>query len=161
MLNHVWLCDPLDCSLLDSSVHGILQARRLELVAISFSGELSSSVFEPMSPTSALAGRFFTIAPPGKPLSSLHLLLHQNVIKKIQILLQKESKKDHQKVCSVVNRVFIDSWVLFPGKAQWWEGKYISHSVKLAIRGQCSKVILTSDLCHPSQSKKKKIQVQI
>ena len=31
------LCDPMDYSLLDSSVHGILQARTLELVAISFS----------------------------------------------------------------------------------------------------------------------------
>ena len=31
------LCDPMDCSLLVSSVHGILQARILEWVAISFS----------------------------------------------------------------------------------------------------------------------------
>ena len=31
------LCDPVDCSPPRSSVHGILQARRLEWVAISFS----------------------------------------------------------------------------------------------------------------------------
>ena len=31
------LCDPVDCSLPSSSVHGILQARILEWVAISFS----------------------------------------------------------------------------------------------------------------------------
>ena len=31
------LCDPVDCSLLGSSVHGILQARILEWVAIPFS----------------------------------------------------------------------------------------------------------------------------
>ena len=31
------LCDPVDCSLPGSSVHGILQARILEWVAISFS----------------------------------------------------------------------------------------------------------------------------
>ena len=31
------LCDPMDCSLLGSSVHGILQAKVLEQVAISFS----------------------------------------------------------------------------------------------------------------------------
>ena len=31
------LCDPIDCSLPDSSVHGILQARMLEWVAIPFS----------------------------------------------------------------------------------------------------------------------------
>ena len=30
-------CDPMDCSLPDSSVHGILQARTLEWVAIFFS----------------------------------------------------------------------------------------------------------------------------
>ena len=31
------LCNPVDCSLPGSSVHGILQARILEWVAISFS----------------------------------------------------------------------------------------------------------------------------
>ena len=31
------LCNPMDCSLLGFSVHGILQARTLEWVAISFS----------------------------------------------------------------------------------------------------------------------------
>ena len=31
------LCDPMDCSLLGSSVHGILQNRILEWVAIPFS----------------------------------------------------------------------------------------------------------------------------
>ena len=34
------LCDPMDCSLPDSSVHGISQAWILEWVAISFSGDL-------------------------------------------------------------------------------------------------------------------------
>ena len=31
------LCDPMDCSLPSFSIHGILQARTLEWVAISFS----------------------------------------------------------------------------------------------------------------------------
>ena len=35
------LCNPMDCSLPVSSVYGILQARILEWVAMSFSGELS------------------------------------------------------------------------------------------------------------------------
>ena len=35
------LCDPMDCSLPGSSVHGILQARILEWVGISFSGGFS------------------------------------------------------------------------------------------------------------------------
>ena len=36
-MSHVQLCDPVDCSPLGSSVHGIFQARVLEWVAISFS----------------------------------------------------------------------------------------------------------------------------
>ena len=59
------LCEPMDCSLPDSSFHGILQARILELAAISSSRDLSYSVIEPLSP--ALAGGLFTTEPPGKP----------------------------------------------------------------------------------------------
>ena len=40
-LSRVWLCDPMDCSLPGSSVHGILQARILEWFAISSSRESS------------------------------------------------------------------------------------------------------------------------
>ena len=36
-LSRVWLCDPMDCSLPGSSVHGIFQAGVLEWVAIAFS----------------------------------------------------------------------------------------------------------------------------
>ena len=36
-LNHVWLCDPMNCSLPGSSVHRILLGRILEWIAISFS----------------------------------------------------------------------------------------------------------------------------
>ena len=52
-----------------SSVHGILQARILESVAISFSEDLPDPGIEPGSP--ALAGRFFTTEPPGKPICFL------------------------------------------------------------------------------------------
>ena len=45
------LCDPMDCSLPGSSVHGILQARILEWVAIPFSRESSHSGIKPGSPT--------------------------------------------------------------------------------------------------------------
>ena len=37
------LCDPVDCSPPGSSIHGILQARTLEWVAISFSTWYGSS----------------------------------------------------------------------------------------------------------------------
>ena len=52
--------DPMDCSLLGSSVHGILQARILERVAISFSRDLPDPGIEPVSLMSpAVAGGFF------------------------------------------------------------------------------------------------------
>ena len=53
------LCDPLDCSLPGSSVHGILQARILEWVAISFSR--GSSQPRDQTLASWIAGRLFTI----------------------------------------------------------------------------------------------------
>ena len=37
VLSHVRVCDPRDCSMSGSSVHGISQARILEWVALSFS----------------------------------------------------------------------------------------------------------------------------
>ena len=59
------LCDPRDCSPPGSSVHGIVQARILEWVTISFSRWSSHKEIKPSSP--ALAGGFFTTVPPGKP----------------------------------------------------------------------------------------------
>ena len=58
------LWDPMDCSLPGSSVHGILQARILEWVAIS----LSRGSFQHRDWTyvSCIAGGFFTAEPPGK-----------------------------------------------------------------------------------------------
>ena len=54
------LGNPMDSSLPSSFVHGILQARILEEVAISFSRGSSTGI-ESMSPVSpALAGGFFT-----------------------------------------------------------------------------------------------------
>ena len=41
VLSCVCLCNPIDCSLLGSSVHGIFQARILEWVAISLSREIT------------------------------------------------------------------------------------------------------------------------
>ena len=61
------LCDPMDCSLPGSSLHGIFQVRILEWVSFPPSGDLSNPGIEPTSPVaSALASGFFTIVPPGK-----------------------------------------------------------------------------------------------
>ena len=51
--------DPMDCSLSGSSVHGLLQARILEWVAIPFSRRSSQPRDWPR--ISHIAGRFFTI----------------------------------------------------------------------------------------------------
>ena len=58
------LCNPMDCSSPSSSVHGILQARILESVAIPFSSRYS----QPRDQTwiSHITGRFFTIWATGK-----------------------------------------------------------------------------------------------
>ena len=53
------LCNPLDCSPPGSSVHGILQARILEWVAIPFSR--GSSWPRDQTQVSCIAGRFFTV----------------------------------------------------------------------------------------------------
>ena len=53
------LCNPMDCSPWDSSVHGILQARILEWVAIPFSR--GSSQPKNWTQVSCIAGRFFTV----------------------------------------------------------------------------------------------------
>ena len=53
------LCDPMDCSLPGSSIHGIVQASVLEWVAISFSR--GSSRPRDWIQVSCIAGRCFTI----------------------------------------------------------------------------------------------------
>ena len=59
LLNCVWLFDPMDCSLPGSLVHGILQARILERVAMPFFRGSSWPRDQPW--ISCIAGRFFTI----------------------------------------------------------------------------------------------------
>ena len=53
------LCNPVDCSLPDSSLRGILQARILEWVAISFSR--GSSQPRDRTQVSHIAGRCFNL----------------------------------------------------------------------------------------------------
>ena len=66
------LCDPMDYSLPGSSVHGILQARILEWIAISFSRGCSWP--RDWTWVSCIAGGFFTTESHGKPnTSSCHL----------------------------------------------------------------------------------------
>ena len=59
------LCDPMDCSLLGSSVHEILQARILERLVMSLGAYLPNSGIESKSPS--LQGDSLTTEPSGKP----------------------------------------------------------------------------------------------
>ena len=58
-------CDPMDCSLPGSSVHGILQARTVEWVAIPFFR--GSPGPRDKTHVSCIAGGLFTTEPPGRP----------------------------------------------------------------------------------------------
>ena len=69
------LCDPMDCGMPGSSVHGISQAKVLEWVAISFSRGSCQPRLKPVSPAfPALQADSFTAEPFEKPWTSkLHL----------------------------------------------------------------------------------------
>ena len=103
-------CDPMDCSLPGSSVHGILQARIPELVAISFSRV--SSQPRNQNQVYCIAGRLFTSKPLGNSIflhqpwpqnSILHLVLHphSNVTK------TKKWEKCQNCQCGLVKRASI------------------------------------------------------
>ena len=62
------LCEPMDCSPPGSPIHGMLQARILDWVAMPSSRGSSKPQIEPASP--ALAGRFFTMEPSASPPSN-------------------------------------------------------------------------------------------
>ena len=70
--------DPMDCSLPGSSVHGTFQARLLEWVAMPSSRRSSQPRdWTSVSYVSRIAGRFFTIEPPGKPHDIAYCLANQ------------------------------------------------------------------------------------
>ena len=69
------LCNPIDNSPPGSCVHGIIQAKILEWVAISFSGDLLHQGIKPTSPMSpALAGGFSTTGRPHDSLDNTNLV---------------------------------------------------------------------------------------
>ena len=70
--SYLTLCNPLDCSLPGFCVHGILQARLLECVAITFSRDLPNPGFEPGSPT--LQADSLPTEPPGRSQIGLSML---------------------------------------------------------------------------------------
>ena len=91
LLSHVQLFEtPIDCSPPGSSVHGNLQARRLERVAISFSR--GSSQPRDRTKVSGIPGRFFTIREAEATCKSLNSQGKRT-------LLQKRKNQSQQSLC--------------------------------------------------------------
>ena len=81
----------MDYSLPGSSTHGISQASILEWVAISSSRSIPDPGTEPESP--ALARRFFTAEPPGKPKSNYTPIKNKQTNKKTNPKKENSSSK--------------------------------------------------------------------
>ena len=103
------LCDPIDCSLPGFSLHGILQARVLEWVPISFSR--GSSQPRDQTQVSGTAGRLFTIWAT-REAHCLHQTSFLDGFSKIQGPFQSQS------LCppvSLPKMTFLYEWyILFP-----------------------------------------------
>ena len=101
------LCDPIGCSLPGSSVHGILQARVLEWVAISFSR--GSSWPRDRTQVSHVVGRCFTIWATRENCSheiKRHLLLGRKAMSNLDSILKSRDITLSTKVCLVKAMVF-------------------------------------------------------
>ena len=95
------LCDPRDCSLLSSTVHGILQERILEWVAMPFSR--GSSQPRDQTQLSYIAGGFFTIwATREAPLKEVLQAKEKYKEMQIQILLLEVGMRALKIVVSIM-----------------------------------------------------------
>ena len=87
------LCDPMDCSLPDSFVRGISQARILEWVAISFPGDLPDSWIQSESP--ALQVDSLPPNHPGSPTQPLRLSLNITCSRKSSMISPRKVSYHH------------------------------------------------------------------
>ena len=83
----VRLCDPMGCNVPGFSVHGVLQARILERVAMpTFRGFSHPRDLISISCVFCLAGGFFTAEPPGSPFMKLLVsILRCTILNKINL----------------------------------------------------------------------------
>ena len=112
------LCDPMDCSLSGSSIHGIFQARVLEWIAISFSRDLPDPGIEPGS--HALQADALPSEPPGKPQRTNTCLLLDILLfcweKKCGPLCIREQSIPEDGtggICEIIDRCWLWLYVLF------------------------------------------------
>ena len=95
------LCSPIVCSLLGSFVHGILQIKIMEWVAICYSRGSSWPRDQPASPV--LVHRFFTSEPSGKS-------CHKHILCQVSFVKEKKKVKAPKRVTS--GNIFLDSMTL-------------------------------------------------
>ena len=115
----VRLCNPINCSLPGSSVHGILQAWILEWGAMPFSRKSSwprDQIHVPCS--SCAAGRFFTTEPPEKLIKRWELFKYLLINRPFNFLLYSFS---HLSIHSsnIYQMLMSAHTVLFPQGTQW------------------------------------------
>ena len=126
------LWDPMNCSPLGSSLHGIFQARILDGLPCPPPGDLPNPETKPTTPvSSALAGGFFTTGDPGKPPNSsawfvpslsshiwlfaipcpVHGILQARIMERVAISSFRGSSPPRDWTC--VSYICIDSQVLY------------------------------------------------
>ena len=93
-LSHVWLCDPMECSPPGCSVHGILLARILEWVAISFSrGVWQETIWQEITTKFYLQTR---------EINTMYLVWNPSQIAEVVLWLTYLSNVDIRKVWNLV-----------------------------------------------------------
>ena len=128
-------CNPMDYSLTASSVHGILQARILEWVAIS-SPRGSSRPGDRTHASSCIAGRFFITAPPGKSVCTSYLCQSLGPLPGNLFQPSKERNYPQALVAQMVKSLPVrqKTWVWSLGKEDPLKKGMVNHSSILACR---------------------------
>ena len=120
-------CDPMDCSLPGSFVHGILQARILEWVAISFSRGSSRPRYQ--TRVSCIAGRFFTIWAARKA----HLCIHVFILPKTPLLSRLPHNIEQSSMCYTVGLCwFVPLYLNMYSDGLYWHTSWEKGDLPLA-----------------------------
>ena len=115
---YLTLCDRMDCSLPDSSVHGTFQARILQWVAISFFRDLSDIRIKPRSP--ALQADSSLSEPPGKPQAPFPIIIN------LSWTAEPNAQASRLSQWNDLFRLMFDNWVdqsiqdYLDGSEAWW-----------------------------------------
>ena len=136
--SYLTLCNPMDCSPPGSSVHGILQARLLEWVAMPSSrGSSQSRDQTHISHVSARAGGFFTIS------TTWEAWLVAKSIPKARLSAKSQLKKKcyfglFLLWCSVCNRNYLYIYTYILQVSEWYN--YYTSCLMLRISPKTIKV---------------------